>query len=58
MMLAVAVLFAAALEWFGRRYPKWVEPIFAGGLIARAALTMGLGVYNTVRRRVSLRARP
>jgi len=23
MMLAVAVLFAAALEWFGRRYPKY-----------------------------------
>jgi hypothetical protein len=23
MMLAVAVLFAAALEWFGRTYPKY-----------------------------------
>jgi hypothetical protein len=29
MMLAVAVLFAAALEWFGRRYPKHRHALLA-----------------------------
>jgi hypothetical protein len=29
MMLAVAVLFAAALEWFGRTYPRW-RPLALG----------------------------
>jgi hypothetical protein len=29
MMLSVAVLFAAALEWFGRTYPKYRRPVLA-----------------------------
>jgi hypothetical protein len=59
MMLAVAVLFAAALEWFGRTYPKYrhalltIVAVLLAGELLPAPLTLHSAAVPSFYRRVA-----